>query len=89
MKIKKQPMLKKTFNLKSNFSFNMYNELCILHCTAADFSDNLKEKETSPGYNLVNQKASSTFYTAQLLMGNDSSSNGTGGGQRGPPRGTL
>ena len=43
----------------------MYNELCILHCIAADFSENLKEKETSPGYNiLVDQKALSTFYTA-------------------------
>ena len=67
----------------------MYNELYILHCIAADFSENLKEKEKSPGYNVVDQKASSTFYTAQLLMGNDSSTTGMGGGQRGPPRGTL
>ena len=55
MKIKKQPMLKKTFNMRSNLTFNMYHELYLNYCTVLrqTLFGNLKEKERCLGYNLV------------------------------------
>ena len=55
MKIKKQPMLKKTFNMKSNLTLNMYHELYLNYCTVLQQTlfGNLKEKEGNLGYNLV------------------------------------
>ena len=55
MKIKKQPMLKKAFNMKSNLTLNMYHELYLNYCTVLQQTlfGNLKEKEGNLGYNLV------------------------------------